>query len=132
MAVWPAMRPGKDGPGDPSYKTCLDNDTWLNNARHANIHARRLASELTAYASLAARWGRAEMPITRLSRRIVFPESIESEAIIENGGSGHAPFIIPRHVLAQDGNPGANDRIKIGIVGLGLRIRVRAAKTPLF
>ncbi|MFH1924593.1 MAG: twin-arginine translocation signal domain-containing protein, partial [Planctomycetota bacterium] len=33
------------------------------------------------------------------------------------------PFIIPRHVLAQDVNPGANDRIKIGIIGLGLRIR---------
>lgn len=33
------------------------------------------------------------------------------------------PFIIPRHVLAQDGKPGANDRVKVGIVGLGLRIR---------
>ena len=33
------------------------------------------------------------------------------------------PLIIPRHVLAQDANPGANDRIKIGIIGLGLRIR---------
>ena len=33
------------------------------------------------------------------------------------------PFIIPRHVLAQGGNSGANDRIKIGIIGLGLRIR---------
>lgn len=33
------------------------------------------------------------------------------------------PFIIPRHVLAQNGQPGANERIKIGIVGLGLRIR---------
>jgi len=33
------------------------------------------------------------------------------------------PFIIPRHVLAQDADPGANDRIKIGIIGLGLRIR---------
>lgn len=33
------------------------------------------------------------------------------------------PFIIPRHVLGQDGAPGANDRIKIGIIGLGLRIR---------
>ena len=33
------------------------------------------------------------------------------------------PFVIPRHVLASEGNPGANDRIKIGIIGLGLRIR---------
>ncbi len=37
--------------------------------------------------------------------------------------SATIPFIIPRHVLAQDGNPGANDRVKVGIVGLGLRIR---------
>ena len=37
--------------------------------------------------------------------------------------SAAAPFIIPRHVLASDGNPGANDRIKVGIIGLGLRIR---------
>ena len=34
-----------------------------------------------------------------------------------------APLIIPRHVLAQDGKPGVNDRVKVGIVGLGLRIR---------
>jgi predicted dehydrogenase len=34
-----------------------------------------------------------------------------------------APLIIPRHVLAQNGQPGANDRVKVGIVGLGLRIR---------
>jgi predicted dehydrogenase len=37
--------------------------------------------------------------------------------------SASIPFIVPRHVLAQDGNPGANDRVKVGIVGLGLRIR---------
>ncbi|MBM4087837.1 MAG: Gfo/Idh/MocA family oxidoreductase [Planctomycetes bacterium] len=34
-----------------------------------------------------------------------------------------APWFIPRHVLAQNGNPGANDRVKVGIIGLGLRIR---------
>jgi predicted dehydrogenase len=33
------------------------------------------------------------------------------------------PLLIPRRVLAQDGDPGANDRIRIGIIGLGLRIR---------
>ena len=33
------------------------------------------------------------------------------------------PVIIPRHVLAQVGSPGANDRVRIGIVGLGLRSR---------
>ena len=34
-----------------------------------------------------------------------------------------APLIIPRHVLGQDGSPGANERVKVGIIGLGLRIR---------
>jgi len=33
------------------------------------------------------------------------------------------PFALPRHVLAQSDHPGANDRIRIGIIGLGLRIR---------
>jgi predicted dehydrogenase len=33
------------------------------------------------------------------------------------------PLLVPRHVLAQGGNPGANERIKVGVVGLGRRIR---------
>ncbi len=33
------------------------------------------------------------------------------------------PTIIPRHVLAADGVPGANDRIQLGIIGLGGRAR---------
>ena len=33
------------------------------------------------------------------------------------------PLVIPRHVLGQDGSPGANERVKVGIIGLGLRIR---------
>jgi predicted dehydrogenase len=33
------------------------------------------------------------------------------------------PMIIPRHVLAAPGRPGANDRIQIGFVGLGGRAK---------
>ncbi|QDV64008.1 Inositol 2-dehydrogenase [Crateriforma conspicua] len=31
------------------------------------------------------------------------------------------PTIIPRHVLASDSSPGANDRINVGIIGMGMR-----------
>jgi predicted dehydrogenase len=34
-----------------------------------------------------------------------------------------APFIIPRSVLGQGGNPGANDTVKIAMIGLGWRCR---------
>lgn len=37
--------------------------------------------------------------------------------------SAAMPVIIPRHVLGKDGSPGANERVRIGIIGLGLRIR---------
>jgi len=33
------------------------------------------------------------------------------------------PLVIPRHVLAQAGSPGANERVRVGVIGLGLRIR---------
>ena len=32
-----------------------------------------------------------------------------------------APFIIPRNVLGQNGRPGANDTVKIGLIGMGGR-----------
>lgn len=34
-----------------------------------------------------------------------------------------APLIIPSHVLGKPGRPGANDRIKVGFIGLGARAR---------
>jgi len=34
-----------------------------------------------------------------------------------------APLIIPRSVLGQNGNPGANDSVKVGIIGYGGRMR---------
>jgi len=33
------------------------------------------------------------------------------------------PYLIPRSVLAQGGNPGANEKVVIGVVGAGYRIR---------
>ena len=33
------------------------------------------------------------------------------------------PCLIPRSVLAQDGNPGANEKVVVGVVGAGYRIR---------
>ena len=34
-----------------------------------------------------------------------------------------APFIIPRSVLGQNGKPGANDTVKVGLIGMGRRCR---------
>lgn len=41
-----------------------------------------------------------------------------------------APTIIPRTVLAQDGRPGANDRISIGVIGIGIRGKYQIANVP--
>jgi len=49
-----------------------------------------------------------------LNRRLFLTSAAASVAV---------PFVIPRHVLAQGGQVGANDRVKVGIIGLGLRIR---------
>ncbi len=40
------------------------------------------------------------------------------------------PTIIPRHVLAQPGRPGANDRIAIGVIGIGIRGKFQIANVP--
>jgi len=37
------------------------------------------------------------------------------------GAVAAAPFIIPRNVLAQNGQPGANDSVKIALIGMGHR-----------
>ena len=33
------------------------------------------------------------------------------------------PYLVPRSVFAQDGNPGANEKVVVGVVGAGYRIR---------
>lgn len=40
------------------------------------------------------------------------------------------PTIIPRHVLAADGKPGANDRIAVGAIGVGNRARLLLEQLP--
>ena len=52
------------------------------------------------------------------------PASAESAAF--SAGSGridHSTTVHSATCVGQDGNPGANERVKVGIVGLGLRIR---------
>ena len=52
----------------------------------------------------------------RLSRR----HFIRQTAVVAAGGIA-APCVIPRHVLAAEDSPGANDRIGIGYIGVGRR-----------
>jgi predicted dehydrogenase len=44
-------------------------------------------------------------------------------------GAGLLPFI-PAHVLGEDGAPGANDRIRIGVIGTGNRARQLMEQVP--
>ncbi|HYW45055.1 MAG TPA: Gfo/Idh/MocA family oxidoreductase, partial [Bryobacteraceae bacterium] len=37
--------------------------------------------------------------------------------------AGVAPMIVPRRVFSQAGRPGANDRLKVGLIGFGGRAR---------
>ena len=41
-----------------------------------------------------------------------------------------SPYLIPRHVLASPGKPGANDRITAGVIGTGSRISRVINETP--
>ncbi len=52
-----------------------------------------------------------------MKRREFLTRSVAATAAIS------FPTIIPRHVLAADGVPGANDRIQLGIIGLGGRAK---------
>jgi hypothetical protein len=39
------------------------------------------------------------------------------------GGAVAAPYFVPSHVLGATGRPGANDRVIVGLIGLGGRCR---------
>ncbi|MHB8900509.1 MAG: Gfo/Idh/MocA family protein [Thermoguttaceae bacterium] len=41
-----------------------------------------------------------------------------------------APLVVPIHVLAAPGRPGANDRIDLGVIGVGLRGRSLLGDMP--
>ncbi len=53
---------------------------------------------------------------TRLSRRKFFVRGLQLA-----GGSMAAAMMIPSHVLARHGQPGANDKIAVGYIGAGRR-----------
>src|SRR5690349_5671103 len=40
------------------------------------------------------------------------------------------PTIIPRHVLGAPGRPGANDRITVGVIGVGFRANLLIDQLP--
>jgi predicted dehydrogenase len=41
-----------------------------------------------------------------------------------------APWFVPSHVLAAPGRPGANDRVEIGVIGVGVRGKYLIANMP--
>jgi predicted dehydrogenase len=41
-----------------------------------------------------------------------------------------APLVIPRHVLSAPGRPGANDRIRTGVIGCGNRVAAILSEMP--
>lgn len=45
-------------------------------------------------------------------------------------GMAAAPMLIPRHVLAAPGRPGANDRIRVGAIGVGGRASLLLQQLP--
>ena len=57
----------------------------------------------------------------KISRRRFLSNSILGAA---------APLVIPGHVFAHDGKPGANDRIAIGAIGVGNRAKLLLDQTP--
>jgi predicted dehydrogenase len=61
------------------------------------------------------------MPSSSLSRRSFLVKSAAAVSI---------PLLIPGHVLARDGKPGANDRIAIGGIGVGNRARLLLNQLP--
>jgi predicted dehydrogenase len=40
------------------------------------------------------------------------------------------PYIVPRHVLGASGQPGANDRIQVGVIGVGFRANLLIDQLP--
>lgn len=64
-----------------------------------------------------------------LSRRHSRREFLSTGAAIAAGAVA-APMVIPRHVLAAPGKPGANDRIRVGAIGVGGRASLLLQQLP--
>jgi predicted dehydrogenase len=63
--------------------------------------------------------------MNRVSRRQLLKYGIAGAA-----GAVAAPYFIPSGVLAADGKPGANERITLGVIGVGRRARQLIAQVP--
>ena len=57
----------------------------------------------------------AENSRRRFSRRVLFKTGAAA------GVLGALPTFVPSHVLGRAGIPAANDRIRLGVIGLGMR-----------
>ncbi|MCL4201620.1 MAG: Gfo/Idh/MocA family oxidoreductase [Pirellulaceae bacterium] len=55
---------------------------------------------------------------------------IERRDFLKTAATIAAPLVIPRHVLAAPGRPGANDRILTGVIGCGARSAVLLNQSP--
>lgn len=64
-----------------------------------------------------------------LPRRQSRREFLSTGAAIASGAVA-APMVIPRHVLAAPGKPGANDRIRVGAIGVGGRASLLLQQLP--
>ena len=45
------------------------------------------------------------------------------DLLLSGGAALAAPYFVPSHVLGAPGQPGANDKVNVGIIGLGGRAR---------
>jgi predicted dehydrogenase len=48
---------------------------------------------------------------------------VKRRSFLKAAAAGAAPMFVPSHVFGQAGRPGANDRIKVGLIGFGGRAR---------
>jgi len=48
---------------------------------------------------------------------------VKRRSFIKAAAAGAAPMFVPSHVFGRPGRPGANDRIKVGLIGFGGRAR---------
>jgi predicted dehydrogenase len=58
-----------------------------------------------------------------ISRRRFLAQSATTAALA-------APYFVPARVLGQPGKPGPNDRIEIGVIGVGIRGKYQIANVP--
>jgi predicted dehydrogenase len=63
--------------------------------------------------------------LAKISRRQVLKHAIQGAS-----GAIVAPYVIPSGILAADGKPGANERITVGVIGVGHRAGLLIDQLP--